>query len=107
MVTAKLLVSLLASGQLKRFHVVKVSENAPNSKLLILVAQCKMELADPKNGIITCSQAKEYESVCKFYCDQGYTLSMNGDTSIGKLYEQVSCDSFTKYDSLFLIHQGF
>ena len=49
-----------------------------------------MALADPKNGIVTCSQAKEYESVCKFYCDQGYTLAMNGVTDTGKLYEQVS-----------------
>ena len=56
----------------------------------MLVAQCKMALADPKNGIVTCSQAKEYESVCKFYCDQGYTLAMNGVSDTEKLYEQVS-----------------
>ena len=48
-----------------------------------------MPLPDPKHGIVTCSQAKEYESVCKFYCDQGYTLSMNGVTDVFKLYEQV------------------
>ena len=53
------------------------------------VAQCSMPLPDPKHGIVTCSQAKEYESVCKFYCDQGYTLSMNGVTDVFKLYEQV------------------
>ena len=56
----------------------------------MIVAQCEVAIADPKNGIVTCSQENEHGSVCKFYCDQGYTLAMNGVTDTGKLYEQVS-----------------
>ena len=69
---------------------MKVSNRSIVRILLVSqVAQCDMPLPDPKNGIVTCSQAKEYESVCKFYCDQGYTLSMGGEADEDKLYEQV------------------
>ena len=44
--------------------------------LNISVDMCKLDLPDPENGIVTCSQAKEYGSVCRFYCDQGYNLNL-------------------------------
>ena len=60
----------------------------------MIVAQCEVAIADPKNGIVTCSQENEHGSVCKFYCDQGYTLAMNNITDTEKLYEEVSHQIF-------------
>ena len=44
------------------------------------------------------SQAKEYESVCEFYCDQGYTLTKEGTDQNVEIYEQVrQTSNFTNF----------
>ena len=56
--------------------------------ILNLVDECRLDLPDPENGIVTCSQAKEYKSVCRFYCDQGYSLGLD------PIYNQVKIHYF-------------
>ena len=53
------------------------------------VDECRLDLPDPENGIVTCSQAKEYKSVCRFYCDQGYSLGLD------PIYNQVTLSNRT------------
>lgn len=54
--------------------------------LLFIVQRCQLDLPNPANGIVTCSQGKEYGSLCRFYCDQGHISNKE------EIYGQVGCE---------------
>ena len=69
--------------------ITKSNCKCQNDNLGFLVDECRLDLPDPENGIVTCSQAKEYKSVCRFYCDQGYSLGLD------PIYNQVTLSNPT------------
>ena len=53
-----------------------------------------MDLPNPQNGIVTCSQGKEYQSICRFYCDQGHIISPDEMFSqVNFIYEFIATKS--------------